>query len=56
MISSVEKEKWTVLQVAPPQNVESGDYFYRVESPGRALSELDEIMTVVDITNIFRDN
>jgi len=54
MIRSVEKEKWTILQVAPPQNVESGDYFYRVESPGRALSRLDTVKTVVDITNIHR--
>lgn len=54
MIRSVEKEKWTILQVAPPQNVELGDYYYRVESPGRALSELDEVRSVVDITNIHR--
>jgi glycosyltransferase involved in cell wall biosynthesis len=54
MINPNKTEQYSIVQVAPPQNVESGDYFYRVESPGRAFSRLDTVRTVVDITNIHR--
>ena len=54
MINPDKTEQYSIVQVAPPQNVASGDYYYRVESPGRALSELDETRAVIDITNIHR--
>jgi len=46
--------KISIVQVAAPQSISSGDYYYRVASPGRALSELEEVKTVVSITNIHR--
>lgn len=54
MINPDDTGQYSIVQVAPPQNVGLGDYFYRVESPGRALSRLDTVRTVVDITNIHR--
>lgn len=47
-------KKFSIVQLAPPQDTGLGDYYYRVESPGRALSDLNEVKTVVSITNIHR--
>ncbi|MFH1350103.1 MAG: glycosyltransferase [Pseudomonadota bacterium] len=47
-------KKLSIVQVAPPQDTGLGDYYYRMDSPGRALSALEGVRTVVSITNIHR--
>ncbi|MCP4413814.1 MAG: hypothetical protein GY808_14745, partial [Gammaproteobacteria bacterium] len=42
-----------IAQVEPPQNVDSGDYFYRTHAPGVAMAEDDRVY-VINITNQHR--
>ncbi len=48
-------EGLSIVQLAPPQDTGLGDYTYRVESPGRAMSALEEVRTVISITGLHRD-
>jgi glycosyltransferase involved in cell wall biosynthesis len=48
-------KKIRIVQVIPPQLMKTGDYYYRVESPGKALSKLDDVKSVVNITTIHRN-
>ncbi len=50
-----DNKEISVVQVAPPQNVSSGDFYYRILAPGKALSDLESVKTVISITNIHRD-
>ncbi|MHC4453474.1 MAG: glycosyltransferase family protein, partial [Planctomycetota bacterium] len=42
-----------IAQVEPPQNVDSGDYFYRTHAPGIAMAQ-DNGVYVINITNQHR--
>lgn len=48
-------KKISIVQLVPYQMKGSPDYHYRVESPGKALSKLDEIKSVVCITTIHKN-
>lgn len=50
-----DPEGLSIVQLAPPQDTGLGDYTYRVESPGRAMSTLEDVRTVVSITGLHRD-
>ncbi len=42
-----------IVQVEPPQNEGSGDYFYRTHAPGIAMAQ-DDTVRVINITNQHR--
>ncbi len=42
-----------IAQVEPPQNMDSGDYFYRTHAPGVAMAQ-DDGVHVINITNQHR--
>ena len=46
------REGITIVQLAPPQNTSLGDYFYRVESPGRSMSKDERVRAVINICSI----
>jgi hypothetical protein len=48
-------KKISIVQLVPYQMKGSPDYHYRVESPGKALSKLDEVKSVVCITTIHKN-
>lgn len=50
-----ENKKIKIVQVIPPQLMKTGDYHYRAESPGKALSKLDDVKSVVNITTIHKN-
>ena len=54
MIEIMGNDKISIVQVAAPQNTSLGDYYYRVESPAKALSALERVQAVISITNIHR--
>ncbi len=54
MVHSENNNPLLIVQVEPPQDVDSGDYFYRTHAPGIAMAQ-DDGVYVINITNQHRN-